>query len=98
MIDTKEDSLSRKEFTSISAAIHSFAGEAVDAVSTRPVSGGDINDSYCLALSDGSRVFLKKNKSAGSDFFRAEADGLAAIAFTHSVEVPQILAWGEEHG
>lgn len=87
-----------EEFSSISAAIHSFAGETQEAVSARPVSGGDINDSYCLVLSDGRCVFLKKNASAGRSFFKAEADGLSAIASTHAVAVPQILAYGEEEG
>lgn len=85
-----------EKFTSLSAAIHCFAGENALVVSVRSVSGGDINDSYCIALSDGSRVFMKKNTSVGSSFFRAEADGLSAIASTRTAEVPQILAYGEE--
>lgn len=92
------ESINRKEFTSIVAAIHSFAGEAVNVVRTQSVSGGDINDSCCLALSDGSRVFMKKNTSAGSTFFKAEVNGLAAIESTHTAKVPEILAYGEEEG
>lgn len=85
-----------EEYSSIRASVQSFSGEGIEISSSRPVSGGDINDSYCLTLSDGSRIFMKKNASAGSSFFKAEADGLLAIASTHTSRVPEVLACGSE--
>lgn len=61
-----------------------------------PVSGGDINDAFRLELTDGTRVFMKANRSAGPGFFRAEADGLEAIRATGAIRVPRVIAAGED--
>ena len=61
------------------------------------VSGGDINDAYRLTLEDGTRVFMKANRLVGLDFFRAEADGLAAIRATDAIRVPSVIAAGKDN-
>ena len=61
-----------------------------------PVYGGDINDAYKLALTDGRQVFMKANRSAGLSFFQAEADGLEAIRATGAISVPKVLAVGRD--
>ena len=61
-----------------------------------PVYGGDINDAYKLNLSDGRLIFMKVNRSSGSSFFQAEADGLEAIRATDAIGVPQVIAVGKD--
>lgn len=63
-----------------------------------PVSGGDINDAWCLVLEDGTRAFMKANRSAPAGFFRAEAEGLDALRDTGAIRVPRVLAVGEDKG
>lgn len=71
-----------------------------DVLRSIPVSGGDINDAYKLNLSDGRQIFMKANRSSGSSFFQAEADGLEAIRATDAIGVPQVIAVGkdQQHG
>lgn len=61
-----------------------------------PVSGGDINAAYRLTLQDGTRAFMKANRSVGPNFFRAEADGLEAIRATGAIRVPGVIATGQD--
>lgn len=67
-----------------------------DVLRSIPVSGGDINDAYKLNLSDGRQIFMKVNRSSGSSFFQAEADGLEAIRATDAIGVPQVIAVGKD--
>ena len=69
-------------------------GAGVSIEECRPVSGGDINRAYVLALSDGTRLFMKANRKENRDFFRAEAEGLEAMRMTGTVCVPEVLAAG----
>lgn len=71
-------------------------GNNVTIRNRRPVSGGDINRSYALELSDGSKVFMKANRRENADFFRAEAEGLAAIRETGTIRVPALIASGTD--
>ena len=41
--------------------------------------GGDINEAFCLTLSDGRKIFMKRNPRQPSAFFEAEALGLEAL-------------------
>jgi fructosamine-3-kinase len=45
-----------------------------------------------VRLSDGRRLFVKRRSSAPADFFMAEARGLAALAQTATLRVPQVFA------
>ena len=64
-----------------------------DAVAT-PVSGGDISAAWRLDVHDGA-LFLKTGPSSAAEMFAAEAEGLAEIARTGTIAVPQLLASGQ---
>ena len=70
-----------------------FGAQLTDAV---PISGGDINAAYRLTLTDGTRIFMKANRTASPAFFQAEADGLAAIRDTGAIGVPEVIAAGSD--
>lgn len=58
------------------------------------ISGGDINESYCLH-SDTSSYFLKLNDAIRFPaMFEAEADGLDALRSNGSIIVPQVIKHG----
>ena len=80
---------------SLEAALRSGTSRSPRIASARSVSGGCINDSRVVATSEGDEFFLKLNSSATSAFFEAEADGLAALAATGTVRVPDVLAHGD---
>lgn len=58
---------------------------------TRAVSGGCINSAAVLRTGAGA-LFLKWNASAGEGFFRAEAEGLSALAAAGAVRTPGVVA------
>jgi len=60
----------------------------------RPVSGGDINQSYAFTFG-GSRYFAKFNKQAPDDFFAAEAEGLQKIASIGVIDSPTVVLMGK---
>ena len=74
-------------------AIRHIFGDSVKIKSQRAVSGGDINESYHLVLTNGEEVFSKQNRSVEARFFQAEAHGIEAIRET-GANVPEILAYG----
>ncbi len=69
-----------QQFMSVEDALTSLFGSGVKIAGTERVSGGDINEAYKLALTDGTCIFMKSNKKENASFFTAEASGLAAIA------------------
>lgn len=81
---------------SLDEAILALFGENRRIVSKRPVYGGDINDSYCLSLSDGTAVFMKCNTPVNLSFFEAEAKGLDALRQQGTIGVPKVLAIGTD--
>lgn len=81
---------------SLDEAITTLFGENLRIVSKRPVHGGDINESYCLSLSDGAAVFMKCNSINNQSFFTAEAKGLEALRGTSTIGVPRPLAMGTD--
>lgn len=63
-------------------------------VTPRPIGGGDISAAW--RLDTGNRdVFLKTGPVTSMDMFAAEAGGLAEIAKTNTVRVPEVLAVGQ---
>jgi fructosamine-3-kinase len=66
-------------------------------VRATPVHGGDVAVSYRLDLTDGRRVFAKSHRSPPAGFFTTEATGLAWLAATGAVSVPEVLAVSDEH-
>jgi fructosamine-3-kinase len=68
----------------------SLLGSAV--VATSPVAGGDIATTTRLRLSDGTTALMKTLAHAPDGFFETEAAGLAWLAETGGVAVPEVLA------
>jgi fructosamine-3-kinase len=72
----------------------SLLGSAV--VATSPVAGGDIATTTRLRLSDGTTALMKTLAHAPDGFFETEAAGLAWLAETGGVAVPEVLAADQE--
>ena len=65
-------------------------------ISSQRVSGGSINQSAKITLSDGTDCFLKWNTSADPRMFEVEEKGLALLASANTeLRVPQVLATGK---
>jgi protein-ribulosamine 3-kinase len=75
-------------------AVAAALGSAVR--SATPVTGGDINQAHAMVLADGRVVFVKSNHDADPTMFTAEARGLAWLAQSQALRIPQVLAVGEE--
>ncbi len=58
-----------------------------------PLGGGCISSAALLETEDGERFFCKWNNSAPSGFFKAETNGLKALASTNTVRVPNVIAF-----
>lgn len=57
------------------------------------VSGGDINDCFCIS-DDTERLFVKTNDRENLPMFEAEAESLIRLAEAEAVEVPQVIHLG----
>ena len=81
----------------LAAAISRATGTAFTPTMTRAVHGGDISQAF--SLDDGvRRFFVKAQPASNIGLFEAEADGLAALAATHTVRVPQVVTQGTAAG
>ena len=80
--------------STLEEAIAVLFGESLQIVSKHPVRGGDINESYCLSLSDGQTIFMKCNALKNFPFFEAEVRGLEALRKTNVIGVPKVLGFG----
>jgi protein-ribulosamine 3-kinase len=58
------------------------------------VSGGCINEAYCIA-DDHQRYFIKINSPDNLPMFEAEAAGLKEIFNTRTIRVPTPICWGK---
>lgn len=58
----------------------------------RPISGGDIGESFCVSLDDGTRVFAKRYGEGPSEMPEAEARGLRWLAEAETIRIPAVLA------
>ena len=63
-----------------------------------PVSGGDINEASCLELSNGEKLFIKRNRPELLSIFEAEKHGLQAMAATGAIRVPEVIDCGMSDG
>lgn len=61
----------------------------------RPVSGGDINDSYEV-IANGQQYFMKVQPQKGKEFFAHEVQGLKMLG--EHCRVPEIVDYGEIDG
>ena len=74
------------EYGSLKEVLLKIYGEEVSIADRRAVHGGDANEAYRLLLSNGETLFLKANSIERADFFRAEAEGIAALTGTITSE------------
>lgn len=84
-------------WAAIADHISQTTGEPFEPASPRSLGGGCINTA--ARLSDGAReYFVKLNRAHLLDMFEAESDGLAEMAATRSIRVPQPLCYGIADG
>src|SRR5690349_12523282 len=63
-----------------------------------PLSGGSINEAYCLKTNSGN-YFLKLNDAINfPGMFSAEAKGLNMLRETNTVSIPKVILDGETSG
>jgi protein-ribulosamine 3-kinase len=60
---------------------------------TSSISGGCINQAYCIG-DDKHSFFVKLNKTESLQMFEAEATGLQEIKNSHTLRVPSPVCWG----
>lgn len=72
--------------------IRELFGEDAGISRVDPVSGGDINEAFCLELSGGDRLFLKCNRRDLLPMFEAERTGLKSIEATGAIGVPKAFS------
>lgn len=77
----------------IAATIGSATGAPFFMEHREAIAGGCINAAWRVS-GGGRSYFVKINDAARADMFAAEADGLAAIAATNTVRVPQPVCHG----
>ncbi|OKS85991.1 fructosamine kinase family protein [Mucilaginibacter polytrichastri] len=63
--------------------------------STKPVSGGSINQAYCLHSNAGKYMLKLNSRYTYPNMFACESDGLKAIAATCTIAVPQVILQDE---
>lgn len=63
---------------------------------TSAVSGGDTHSAYIIQ-GDAKRYFVKLRKAIGPEHLEHEAQGLSAIAGTHTVRTPAVICHGIAH-
>ncbi|MGB0712465.1 MAG: fructosamine kinase family protein, partial [Gammaproteobacteria bacterium] len=80
-------------WTDIEQAIEQCRGGGFQVESHRAVGGGCINEAFTIEGA-GQRYFVKFNDASKAEMFSAEFDGLAAMAATDSVRVPNPIAYG----
>jgi len=81
----------------VNARIRAAVGSAFTGRPSGQVAGGCINHAVCLQ-DRGQRFFVKVNEAVTPDFFEAEALGLAAIAATETLRVPEPVCTGSAAG
>jgi protein-ribulosamine 3-kinase len=78
----------------IAEQIELGTGSAFDAVSARPLAGGDINTAFQLQGND-KTYFVKLNHIDSVAMFAAESAGLTQLAATRTVRVPSPIVHGK---
>jgi protein-ribulosamine 3-kinase len=79
---------------SVASAIRDVTHRPFTLRNATPVGGGNINEAYRLEGADSSSYFLKLNDIRHLPMFVAEAQGLNAIAATHTLRVPLPITHG----
>ncbi len=82
--------------TAVEDLINNQTGEAATITVSRQAGGGCIHRAEIVELKDGRRYFVKSNSAPPPGIFEREAEGLAALAATNTLKVPQLLGIGTE--
>ena len=83
--------------TAVSTLVAELTGIKSAQLNRSSVSGGDINQAWCL--SDGQRkFFMKTNEPSRLPMFEAEQAGLEAIKNSQTIRVPDVFGCGIESG
>lgn len=77
----------------IARHISQATGNAFVIRDRQSVSGGSINQAYCISDGD-QRYFLKLNQAVRVAMFEQEALGLKEMAETQTITVPRPICWG----
>lgn len=80
-------------WTKIAEQISLTTGKKFEIKQRHSVSGGCINQGYCIS-NNGSSYFLKINQASAVEMFEAEALGLKQMLATNTIRVPQPICWG----
>jgi fructosamine-3-kinase len=80
----------------LAAAVARATGAAVTGGAR--ASGGSINDAWALELAGGRRAFVKTRADAAPGEYATEAAGLRWLAAAGAVELPEVLAVGDDGG
>jgi fructosamine-3-kinase len=79
----------------VSLTAEQIAGAlAVPVADLASVAGGDINRALRATLDDGREIFVKYRRGAKPAMYEAEADGLAWLAESAAVQVPEVVGVG----
>ena len=81
-------------FDLIVQQIQRASGHPFAHYTSSPISGGGINDAYQLKTTTQS-YFVKLNTPQREFMFKAEAQGLAALAATECICVPDVICYGK---
>ena len=79
----------------IAAHISETTGETFSIDNRHSVSGGCINQGYCISSSSRA-YFAKINQASQIAMFEAEALGLQQMRATQTIRVPEPICWGTE--
>jgi protein-ribulosamine 3-kinase len=86
------------DWNEIAVAISRARGSNFKVQHESPMGGGCINQTTRMEGVDGSRYFVKLNDARHHSMFIAEAEGLDAIASTHTLHVPRPIIHGTSNG
>jgi fructosamine-3-kinase len=78
----------------LAEAVARAAGRAV--TGGRPAAGGSINQAWAVELAGGERTFVKTRADAVAGEYATEAAGLRWLAQPGTVELPRVIAVGDE--
>lgn len=67
---------------------------SIQITSVNPLSGGDINEVYCLVTKHSNYVIKVNKADAFPGLFEKEAIGLKAMRDTRAIDVPDVLGFG----
>jgi fructosamine-3-kinase len=75
----------------LQSKLSSVLKQPVQINATKPVSGGSINQAYCLQTNIGRYMLKLNSKSAYPNMFACESVGLKTIATTNTITVPAVI-------